>query len=233
MVEAGGDMTGRTAAIALDDDRPGRVCMVEIIRLRVSDIRRTRRFRVLAVVCAVVVVAGCTPKDGPSAGAPEPGPSAPVGDLERALDARLAACTSSDQQCRVDAVDLFLDECLALRGFVRVRLPSGIFEIHSGGQPEALAEAFDECVHRAYAALPPVPSADADYYAHYYDFLLELKACVETAGYEVPEPPSRDSFVESEGANWHPYQNMDRLGDAALAALERTCPQDPSWSTDP
>jgi hypothetical protein len=151
----------------------------------------------------------------------------------QALRLAILSAPSTRDLRPAQVVDLFLDECLALRGFVRVRLPSGIFEIHSGGQPEALAEAFDECVHRAYAALPPVPPADADYYAHYYDFLLELKACVETAGYEVPEPPSRDSFVESEGANWHPYQNMDRLGDAALAALERTCPQDPSWSTDP
>jgi hypothetical protein len=130
-------------------------------------------------------------------------------------------------------MDRFLDECLTHRGFIRVRLPSGIYEIDSGGQQEALAEAFDECVQAAYAALPSAPPADAAYYAMYYDFLVELKSCVEGEGYEVPDPPSRDSFVDSDGANWHPYQDMHLVPDEELSALEIACPQDPSWVTDP
>jgi hypothetical protein len=62
----------------------------------------------------------------------------------------------------------------------------------------------------------------------YYRFLVdEVTPCVETAGYEVPEPPSEAAFVETQlsgtpAGDFDPYASV-RGDREAIAALEKEC----------
>jgi hypothetical protein len=121
-------------------------------------------------------------------------------------------------------MNAFIDECLASAGFVRVLLPDGTYKVDARGLEDELTEAWSDCTSRMSTALP-VPVADDAYFAGYYDFLVELKDCVESEGYLVAEPPSKPAWIESQGALWHPFEGLDSLSDSELADLERACPQ--------
>lgn len=76
------------------------------------------------------------------------------------------------------------------------------------------------------SVMPPAPVADEIFYSEYFDFLLELAQCVESRGYLVPDSPSKAAFVDSSGAAWHPFQNLDSLTREEMVDLEEICPQD-------
>jgi hypothetical protein len=67
-----------------------------------------------------------------------------------------------------------------------------------------------------------------------YAYEVALAGCLEDQGYSVSDPPSLDSFIDSQGY-WSPYSD---LPDSALMnqALNRVCPQNPvggfgAWNT--
>lgn len=61
-----------------------------------------------------------------------------------------------------------------------------------------------------------------------YEALVETKACLEGLGYDIPEPPSPEAFLDqwrSETGPWHPYESLGLLGPTEFAAVEEACPQ--------
>jgi hypothetical protein len=59
-----------------------------------------------------------------------------------------------------------------------------------------------------------------------YDYLTgELTDCLETNGYDIEEPPTREAFSNSEG-DWSPYTDLNPPG-SLWASLEKQCPQSP------
>lgn len=196
---------------------------------------RLRHGQVVTVLL-LALVAGCSPGGGRAEPAPEPGTDATLGDdLDQALARRLDDCDPGDLRCEGDALDVFLGACLERHGFLQVKTEVEIgterievYQTDAGGRVEELRSATDECHSRAYAMLPPGPVIDEAYYERFFDFLLDLKECLEGEGWTVPDPPSKEVWVESEGAVWHPYERMGALSGERLAALEAVCPQHPS-----
>lgn len=61
----------------------------------------------------------------------------------------------------------------------------------------------------------------------WYDVLLEIKACLEVEGYEVPGPPTREVFVE-DPSRWHPYNEIipaQTVSSDEWRRLNMVCPQ--------
>ncbi len=74
--------------------------------------------------------------------------------------------------------------------------------------------------------IPGVPDRTPEFLDAEYDRLLVLADCVMSEGQEVDPPPSKESFVESDGRNWHPYAGLGSLSSADFAAVNEACPQD-------
>jgi hypothetical protein len=63
-----------------------------------------------------------------------------------------------------------------------------------------------------------------------YDYLAnELQPCLEEEGYEVPDAPSRETFIESytETGGWNLYENVFGGGQDEWYAINEKCPQVP------
>ena len=57
--------------------------------------------------------------------------------------------------------------------------------------------------------------------------LLYVRECMIAEGYPVDDPPSLETFVESGGSAWHPYNAFMASGRASeFETLRETCPQD-------
>ncbi len=59
---------------------------------------------------------------------------------------------------------------------------------------------------------------------------LELKAaqaCLEAKGFEITDPPTVETFIESyySGAGWHPYREIPPLDAEEWQRLNQDCPQ--------
>lgn len=190
---------------------------------RIEAARSVSTWRALMVAGAMLVTA-CN-GGGERGGDTGPGSEDPMATLA----ARLADC-GNDSGCSEEMMDLFVTDCLAERGFVRVlevdEAGRTLYRTDAGGQEEILQQAFTECAELAFSVEPPDLAADVDYYAAYFEFLLALRDCVVGEGYPVGDPPSKDAFVESLGAIWHPYEDMDNFSDSELARLEEVCSQD-------
>jgi len=65
-----------------------------------------------------------------------------------------------------------------------------------------------------------------DQYAEVYAYRTELAECVRGEGYQVPDPPSLDLFVEEQG-RWSPYDAVGVLAGSDWDRLNQTCPQEP------
>ncbi|MFH1331205.1 MAG: hypothetical protein ABIJ48_11205 [Actinomycetota bacterium] len=123
-------------------------------------------------------------------------------------------------------------QCLADRGFPGEQVPSASGDLWrvpiAESQVEAFRQASDQClVESGLLTGEPIQPPSAEYLSAYYDFLLELAECVEAQGYPVPSPPSRETFVESGGAIWHPYERVG-AGEEDFLRLEEACPQTPA-----
>lgn len=67
-----------------------------------------------------------------------------------------------------------------------------------------------------------------------YDRQVDTWRCVLDLGYDVPEPPSQETFVEAllggGTRDWHPYGDLvGAIPWSEWEALEETCPQ-PWWA---
>lgn len=128
-----------------------------------------------------------------------------------------AAC-GEDLSCEENVMNSFLVQCMTNAGFA-VDLTDGVMTM---GSDDAM-HASQDCFGQMSALLPPGPELTPEYLSNYYEFLLGVAECAEGQGHIADEPPSKESFIESREANWHPDQNL--IGPE-FAALERACPQD-------
>lgn len=88
----------------------------------------------------------------------------------------------------------------------------------------------DECQSELVDAgvLDPPAAPTEEYFSGAYDYNLTVKACLAEQGHETPDPPSREAYIEAQGANWSPYAEIDTavLGVDGWDRLNELCPQD-------
>ena len=76
--------------------------------------------------------------------------------------------------------------------------------------------------------LPEYADPPDEYLEQHYDYLLEVKACMETHGWPVSQPPTREEYVANyPGEAWHPYDLIAAPGveTPTLSAVDAACPQ--------
>lgn len=61
-----------------------------------------------------------------------------------------------------------------------------------------------------------------------FDAQTANRLCLIELGYEIPEGPIRQAYIDSQGA-WTPYSDLPDLGPEEFAAAERQCPQYQLW----
>lgn len=127
--------------------------------------------------------------------------------------------------------------CLSAKGWdVRADADD---EVHAEAIPEAQIDQYradrDACM--AEFGYDEPPSITPEVASGYYDKMLALADCLRGLGYPVPDPPSREAFVEelvaTGGSSWFPYeavQDAAFAGDAdAFREADAACPQPTSW----
>lgn len=115
----------------------------------------------------------------------------------------------------------YLVTCVESAGF-DVEISDGGLLAKPGSQESHYRTALAACEEAAIASglvRPLEPPDEAELSAWYDAFMLSYE-CLVREGYPVSEPPSRDSYIESDGRNWHPY---DRISGSDVESL---CPQD-------
>lgn len=108
-----------------------------------------------------------------------------------------------------------------------ISVPSVTFE-----QRKAFKQAEAAC-SRSVGDLPTEPPHSAEELEKIYDYFVEeLTPCLTKRGYQVEDPPSRDTFIESyydptaEGV-WIPYDHVDPPSQEEWREIQLQCPQDP------
>jgi len=125
--------------------------------------------------------------------------------LVTALSVPVSACGGSGDQVVPDTVSSpELAKYVAARQAEVAEGGVEVFGAVDQGRLEALLEA---CEHEAIevGVLEPEPTDPEAFYRELYAFYLTVKECLEGEGYQVPEPPSLEAFVESAGSVWYPY----------------------------
>lgn len=73
--------------------------------------------------------------------------------------------------------------------------------------------------------LPPEPLSEPQIRER-YAFLVEARTCLIAQGYDLPEPPTEDVFVETYGSDpWSPFSDVPVMDQEAWEALTAICPQ--------
>lgn len=113
--------------------------------------------------------------------------------------------------------------CLKTKGFdAEAMSDGGVHAQVPAEQQDAYSTALDECEQElGYNSNPPPP--DDDVLAALYKTLVSVSECLKKAGYDVSEPPSEKSFIDSAGGSWSPYTDLDKSGQDAGAG-QATCP---------
>lgn len=125
--------------------------------------------------------------------------------------------------------------CLAELGFAATAVDGAGIEYAKvpPSQADALKAAIYTCEAKyslhPYYQLPNLTAALSKLYDWYVNVSVP---CLEAAGYDVSEPPSKDAWLavaSSGGAYWAPYADIPitATGPAERAELERSCPQGP------
>lgn len=136
---------------------------------------------------------------------------------------------SSVRYAEVDweAVTSALVACMNTQGWVleldgptAIRMPDIPSE-----QAERMEADFDACT--VGPRIPPPELPNEAEIGRIYDDLLLTKACLETLGYSIEEPPTRETFTDQYATGpWHPYLSLPpSLSPGELKAVEAKCPQ--------
>jgi len=129
----------------------------------------------------------------------------------------------------VEQIEAFMKRCVEAEGFSVTENELGALEWRGPAeQREAATAAFDRCRKQLPVSVRTYQPPTEEEIRGWYDTFLEVAACLEREGYEVPPPPSVDSFVESQGANWHPYDLVvadPNLPWGEWVRLNKVCPQ--------
>lgn len=144
----------------------------------------------------------------------------------------------------------YLRICLAEAGFteIDIDIKEGVMTGRTPpGQEAVFNETLAECMQRGIdqgLVLAPQPPSE-DQLARIFQAFTEItQPCLLANGYPTSPPPSLESYIESDGSNWHPYDAIpyanlyvapgvavdSRLNDqvAAWHDLRETCPADVS-----
>lgn len=116
-----------------------------------------------------------------------------------------------------------MQQCIESAGF-DVEIQDGGIQVKLGSQESYYRDVMTQCEADAVdtglvkAQEPP----DEGELAAWYDAYELTYNCMVREGFPVKPMPSKDSFIESGGHNWHPYELI--RGDPGR--IESTCPQD-------
>lgn len=92
-------------------------------------------------------------------------------------------------------------------------------------QEEVFNAAVDNCTLRYFPPQGSDRPSGEDLEAR-YGHLLQVAECISRAGYEVPTPPTVESFVDCGGTNWDPFDLLQPPFDISLEdyqALDARC----------
>ena len=143
----------------------------------------------------------------------------------------LAGCAAEPDTAEIDYVtseaeaDQRYADCMEEKGWEPSVDPNGGVEI--GGhesQIEKLTADGEECDSRP--EMQSKPWTDEDYRL-YYEAVSKVADCVAAAGYDVPEKPSLQVFIDqikgvASEDQWYPHENVP---DSDLSKMLNTCPE--------
>jgi hypothetical protein len=126
-----------------------------------------------------------------------------------------------------------LVRCIQDQGFAVEVIPPGdgiSFAAVPVDQNQAAVDAAEAC--EAGLGLPELTAADYtdEIRELMYKYQLALRQCLISAGYDIPEPPSRDSFVDNFFNDpWNAYTSVpgSDLTDTGPDSISYRCPQSP------
>jgi hypothetical protein len=202
------------------------------------------------LVAGLALLAGCSgaPDESPGA-AGQPGPGGDASTEWDALRDELIASRGA-QLLRDGLLDSlptdaqfvrYLDpgewaevraQCLLDQGFHADATPDGglIFRDYPEEQQKPLHEATYRCdvmypVHPVYEQ-----QLDDGQLTLLYDYYLDaLRPCLEAEGFDIAEPPSLETFIDSyyRDGSWNPYSSVPSLPLEEWYRLQEECPQTP------
>lgn len=188
------------------------------------------------MVMLVALVAGCSATPAATPSTPQnsgtTGAAQPAGDPNSQYLERLAEEYDLDPVPEVSVVKVvsaeervaYVSECLAEQGFVTDGTGA---RAYTEDQKQAYGHA--EYVCSAKYPLAPedwghVPSQDER--IRYYHYWVDvLTPCYEDLGYEIPDPPSLESWLS--GEEWAPYYYAAPEDAEAEKERDRLCPIEP------
>ncbi len=114
-------------------------------------------------------------------------------------------------------------DCLQARGF-NAKVYEGVGVMLPAEQLEAAEEAGGQCWQEVDARFPGAPelSKEQEYYLH-----LETAECLRAQGYDIPEAPTLETWLETyedPDGPWLPYLYVPQDPDTFWALVE-ICPQ--------
>jgi hypothetical protein len=116
-----------------------------------------------------------------------------------------------------------MKRCLGEDGYdVTVMADGGITLTVPPAQAAAFERAQNDCKERL-GFNAPVEVSDEEYSA-LFDRRLALKECLEAEGFRITEPPSRQTFIATQG-RWQPYEDLSAEPIERQRALGQRCPQ--------
>lgn len=188
----------------------------------------TTEVRSAATASSTVPASSSTPPSKP------PGASSDVTEGTPGADQPVTASLREQSEA--------IARCAAEQGVAVEVDPSGdgvIWEAPEG-QEARYAEVIDECastVAEEFGVAQGPPTIDE--LESWYRAFQWTHGCMKEQGYPVEEPPTLESYVDSGGTNWHPYNGVVRsiqatgeikpgvpFSEEAFRTLENTCPQD-------
>lgn len=143
----------------------------------------------------------------------------------------LAACTSTTEEPAAPSSPEETDQwagdsesweddvvgCLQEKGWDASVAPEGGFEAAFPTDQEEQYRADVEACHDELGDAMDPPPMSSEEVERAYDMLLDVATCVRGLGFEVPEAPSKQAYVEHLVNNgigpWHPYDGITEPGD--------------------
>lgn len=162
-----------------------------------------------SLLASLALLAGCTVVDSSQPSLADPPPSAGLSQGERA-------------QAQVD--------CLAQNGIAAsvVRVGGGFWGVRYDVPPEQVEHAdqlLDECSVKVEMSDTAPTSEDE------YEYMVWLVECLRFEGWEVPDPPTFDAWLEGpknpDGGVWWPYDVVTGIDHVEFDELTSQCPQVP------
>lgn len=132
----------------------------------------------------------------------------------------------------------WLTNCIEAKGFqVEMSFVDGSISVGPPSQAAAAETAIGECMDQAVeegGVSEWRPPTGDELRRHYSAYHITQKCLIDN-GYPVVTPPSEESYVESGGSNWHPWDGVPEAwvhaepGEASTEAefgaeVRRTCP---------